>query len=89
MRCTKAFDVEPYPTLRYTKWDELADEQQLSAQMLGYNEETWNQPGMADIEYYSWWYFESTDDNALDTDVGPLDVLGFTEDTWVRFIFEC
>jgi len=50
--------------------------------MLGYTEATWNQPGMADIEYYSWWYFESTEDDSMDTDTGPLDTLGFTEDIW-------
>lgn len=43
------------PILRYTVWDELSDEQQLSAaNVLLYEEGTWNDVGRADIEKRAW-----------------------------------
>lgn len=79
---SNAFDVEPYPMLRYTEYSKLTEYQQDIAKELGYTEDTWNLPGTLDIEYYSWWYFTSLDDDSIAYDTKPLEELGFTEDTW-------
>ena len=45
----------PRPALRYTAWDRLSDEQRLSAaNVLLYEESTWNDVGSADVEKRAW-----------------------------------
>ena len=55
LHCAIAFDVE-YPKLRFSEFSSLTAEQKVAAKTLGYDETSWNHPGTADVEYFSWWY---------------------------------
>uniref|UniRef100_A0A7S3Q2A0 ShKT domain-containing protein n=1 Tax=Chaetoceros debilis TaxID=122233 RepID=A0A7S3Q2A0_9STRA len=88
-----AFDVEPYPELRFRDYNELKPEEKEAAAVLGYsNAESWSKLGTADAEGWSWWYNANRDyydynENGNYYEENPTFIpaattLGFTEDVW-------
>ena len=69
----------PMPTLRYTVWEALTPEQRRVAEnVMLYDETTWNDVGLADIEKRAW------DD--LTDDKWPYAIqLGLYQPTWDCF----
>lgn len=90
VRITHAFDV-PYPSYRFRDFSTLTSEEMEAAKALGYDEESWNHPGTAEIEYESWWMIENDyydyDKDGNTDEPHPIQfdaatTLGFEEEGW-------
>jgi len=87
-----AFDVEPYPELRFRNYNKLTANEKAAATVLGYDAESWSQLGTADADSLSWWYNANMDYYDYDGDgdyyeenpnfIKAAATLGFTEDVW-------
>ena len=91
-----AFDVEPYPELRFRNYNKLTANEKAAATVLGYDAESWSQLGTADADSLSWWYNANMDYYDYDGDgdyyeenpnfIKAATTLGFTEDVWVGLV---
>lgn len=71
--------IDPVDSIRYVPWDELSDDVQTLATSLGYEMESWNLPGSAQIEAVN---FATLKKNARQT----VNNMGLTEDQWDCYI---
>ena len=69
-----------FPNTRYTLWSGLSGAEEKLAKQLGYEEDTWNMPGSAEVELLSFYSLidEGTDSNAYG--------LGFDDVNWDCYV---
>jgi hypothetical protein len=71
-------DEIEYPKVRFTVWDGLSSDQQDAAKTIGYDSESWNNPGSNAIEKLSYDTLTSEDPDAEEA----LRELKINEPTW-------
>jgi hypothetical protein len=67
----------PVPEFRYQMWDDLSEEMQLHATILGYDEHTWNYEEINPIETFSYEQISEAEHAHV-----ALVALGFTKESW-------
>ena len=99
-----AFDV-PYPEFRFREYNKLTADEKEAAAVLGYDEESWNQPkgpgeeGPVNALALTWWNIVNEDYFDYDGDgdyyeenpnfIKAAATLGFTENVWVSLVVWC
>ncbi len=69
--------------IRYVVWGDLSEDKKKLASELGYDKDTWNTPGTADIEYYS---IEGLAEAERQVDIDNISEMGFSEEQWDCYV---
>lgn len=75
--------IPPVDDIRYVVWDNLQEYEKGLALELGYDQDTWNTPGTANIEYYS---IRLLYEAELEDAHGKISELGFSDEQWDCYV---
>jgi hypothetical protein len=73
----------PIPYFRYIPWSDLNDDTRILAILLGYKPETWDAPGMANIESLS---FDMIKNSTESRRITYIEALGYGKSAWDCYI---